>query len=632
VTVPHSDRHTNPPAGRALTSGASLAHYRVGDRLGEGGMGVVYRAVDTRLNRPVALKVIAADVVAGQDRRRLVQEARAASALNHPNIVTIHQIDEADGLDFLVMELVSGQSLDRLIPAGGLPLDEVLGFAQQIAAALEAAHAAGIVHRDIKPANLMVTGTGQLKVLDFGIAKHLVPAAEPDAATMTGAVMTRAGVVIGSLAYMSPEQAQGSTLDAQSDVFSFGIVLYEMLAGRRPELMGGHPIPIGNIRKDVPAELAALVHGCLERDCARRPSSSEVARRLGAIRQARTRTSASLGTMLRRRGVAVPVALAALAVVAGGAWWWMSGADARAAARQIPEIERLAHAYDFDGVYRLARTAVTVLPADPRLNQIWLNMTLVANIESTPSGADVAVKGYRATDADWIPIGRTPLRQVRLPFGPVRLRLSKDGFAPLDVTLNAFDVHFTLDPVGSVPSGMVRVPATVTQVEGISTPLSDYWIDRTEVTNRAYKAFLDAGGYRNEAYWKEPFVEGGRTLTWSDATARFRDRTGRPGPSTWELGTYAEGQGEWPVSGVSWYEAAAYARFAGKSLPSAFQWRAAARATGFGGNFADILAVSNFGLKGPAAVGSHPGVGPYGTYDMAGNVKEWCWNDRPAAG
>ena len=158
---------------------------------------------------------------------------------------------------------------------------------------------------------------------------------------------------------------------------------------------------------------------------------------------------------------------------------------------------------------------------------------------------------------------------------------------------------------------------------GIAASLDDFWIARLEVTNREYKAFVDQGGYRNPAFWREPFVDAGRTLSWQDAMQRFRDKTGLPGPATWTSGTYPAGRADYPVEGVSWYEAAAYAAFAGARLPTIHHWYRAAAL----GRFADILTVSNFSGKGPAAVGSSGGLGPFGTQDMAGNVKEWCWTD-----
>jgi len=201
------------------------------------------------------------------------------------------------------------------------------------------------------------------------------------------------------------------------------------------------------------------------------------------------------------------------------------------------------------------------------------------------------------------------------------VKISKAGFEPILASGSPGGLFYRLDTVGSVPPGMVRVVGGRDPVRfGGVGDLDDYWIDRFEITNRQFKAFVDQGGYRRRDYWREPFVEQGQSVPWDKAVQRFHDVTGQPGPAAWRSGTYPDGQGDHPVGGVSWYEASAYAAFAGKSLPTMYHWYRAAAL----GRFADILANSNFGEQGPAAVGAHGGLGPFGTFDMAGNVKEWC--------
>lgn len=219
-----------------LSSGETLAQYRVEAKIGEGGMGAVYRGYDTRLHRKVALKVLPPERFADLDRkRRLMMEARAASALNHPNIITIYEIGSDRGVDFIAMEYVQGKRLDELIPSKGLRPVQALRYAVQVADGLAKAHSAGILHRDLKPSNIMVTEEGRVKILDFGLAKVLEPAdSSPDGTTATMRGVTEEGTVAGTAAYMSPEQAEGRKLDVRSDIFSFGSVLYEMVTGRRP--------------------------------------------------------------------------------------------------------------------------------------------------------------------------------------------------------------------------------------------------------------------------------------------------------------------------------------------------------------------------------------------------------------
>jgi Tol biopolymer transport system component/tRNA A-37 threonylcarbamoyl transferase component Bud32 len=227
----------------ALTNGTKLGPYEIVAPLGAGGMGEVYRARDTRLNRTVAIKTLRRDKVADAKRKkRFLQEARAASALNHPNIVMLYDIANDAGTDYLVMEYVPGKSIDKLITPKGSPLAEVLNYAQQIATGLAAAHAAGIVHGDMKPANVIVTPESQVKILDFGLAKLMDRAPDAEGETQTQeAALPEAGAITGTVAYMSPEQASGRPLDHRADIFSVGVMLYEMLAGSRP-MRGKSPV------------------------------------------------------------------------------------------------------------------------------------------------------------------------------------------------------------------------------------------------------------------------------------------------------------------------------------------------------------------------------------------------------
>jgi Tol biopolymer transport system component len=263
--------------------GKTISHYRILEKLGGGGMGVVYKAEDTKLGRTVALKVLPPERVADPNRkRRFVQEARAASALNHPNIITIHDIDEAEGVHYIAMEHVAGKTLDRLIARHGLRVNEALKYAVQMATALAKAHSAGIVHRDLKPTNVMVTDDGLVKVLDFGLAK--LTEAAPTGETETAVTLeptTEEGTIVGTVGYMSPEQAEGKAVDARSDIFSFGSVLYEMLTGQRAfqgetkvstiaAILREEPKPLSQVVQGLPREVERIVKRCLRKDPAHR--------------------------------------------------------------------------------------------------------------------------------------------------------------------------------------------------------------------------------------------------------------------------------------------------------------------------------------------------------------------------
>ncbi|MDA2937501.1 serine/threonine-protein kinase [Acidobacteria bacterium AH-259-A15] len=276
-----------PVPAAEVSIGQMLEHYQLEAKLGEGGMGVVYRALDTHLDRPVAIKVLSARAVADPERKkRFVQEAKAASALNHPNIITIHDITTAQGVDFIAMEYVDGKTLEQLIARKGLGLGEALKYAIQITDALSTAHTAGIVHRDLKPANIMVTAQGLVKVLDFGLAKLTEPRGSEESGRGVGAgaeeaPKTEEGAILGTVAYMSPEQAEGKVVDARSDIFSFGSMLYEMLASRRAfsgetkmsvlaAILDKEPQPLSEAAAGIPRELERIITRCLRKDRARR--------------------------------------------------------------------------------------------------------------------------------------------------------------------------------------------------------------------------------------------------------------------------------------------------------------------------------------------------------------------------
>ncbi len=267
--------------------GQTISHYRIIERLGGGGMGVVYKAEDIRLRRFVALKFLPGEIAKdAQALARFRREAQAASALNHPNIVVLHDISMNSGTDFLVMEYVQGQALENLIASGGLPFDRVTEYGVQIASALAAAHSAGIVHRDIKPANIMVTHDNQIKVLDFGIAKLTTFIANsPDVETSTAIQGTIPGMVVGTVAYMSPEQTRGEPVDARSDIFSLGCVLYEAATGKRPfggastlaimhEIATLQPPAPSTFRSDLPGAFDTLIAACLEKNPIHRPATA----------------------------------------------------------------------------------------------------------------------------------------------------------------------------------------------------------------------------------------------------------------------------------------------------------------------------------------------------------------------
>ena len=335
--------------------GKIVHHYQFVEKLGAGGMGEIWKAQDTRLNRTVAVKILtSASAGDPERRRRFIQEAQAASALNHPNIITIHDIISEGDAEYMVMEYVQGKTLIDLIPKGGLRVPQVLKYAVQMTDALQVAHSAGIIHRDLKPGNVMVTETGLVKVLDFGLAKltdssplsQSGASGESDATqTIDQAPLTVEGSIIGTVSYMSPEQAQGKRVDSRSDIFSLAVVLYEMVTGMRAfagdsalstlsAILRDEARPIPEIAPDTPPQLEQVIHRCLRKDPDQRyQTMKEVQVALGALKHESDsgmlyRTRAEMDPWPKAKRSPVPlmigagVAAAIVAIIGGGAWWW----------------------------------------------------------------------------------------------------------------------------------------------------------------------------------------------------------------------------------------------------------------------------------------------------------------------
>ena len=318
------------------------------------------------------------------------------------------------------------------------------------------------------------------------------------------------------------------------------------------------------------------------------------------------------------------VLLIALALL--GAWYRQRMVPARWA-RQValPEAARLVNAGNYAATFPILYRALHILPQNPALNKIWREISFPVSVITSPPGAGVYVKPYSNPDAEWIFVGQSPVQKFLMPQGYYRWRIVKPGYRIVEGGAGfqkpAFE--FLLDREGSGPTDMVHIPPGDVQIYSPeSVHLEDYWMDKYEVTNKQFKEFVTKGGYENRTYWRQEFIKDGRVLSWQEAMTEFHDATGRPGPSTWELGDYPPGHDDLPVEGVSWYEALAYAEFAHKQIPTTYHWLRAADI----GIYSDPLLFSHFASSNAVRVGSRPSLGPFGTYDLAGNVKEWTFN------
>ena len=615
--------------------------------LARGGMGAVYEAEDLSLRTRVALKIIRSALLADSSAlERFRREVLLARRVGHPNVCHVYEFYDArtaEGVSvhFLTMELLEGQTLaQRLRARGRMTTSEALPLVLQMCDGLEAAHAEGVVHRDFKSSNVLLvqrrgpigdSAATRAVITDFGIARPIEtgPGAEPG--------LTGGAGMIGTPEYMAPEQVTGGAITPGTDIFALGVVMYEMVTGELP-FTGDTPLAAAAKRiQETPRAPHTVLPGLDRR------WSEIIVRCLAREPERRFRTAADVRAALltptrhpvRRAGLFAGIILAVATVAVLGSLYARREARVRWA-RDVafPKLLELVELNKYAEGMDLARQIQQVLPEDPKLKKLLPDISRLYRVETVPPGATVMVKPYRAPDGEWHTLGTTPLADFRLPIGLHLWRINLPGYEPVTLAYPGayappeVTLKLTLDRAGTLPPDMMHVPGGKADlaIPGLdhlpAVALGDYAIDRLEVTNRQFKRFVDEGGYRRRDLWKEPFVHAGRTLGWGEAMALLHDRTGRPGPATWELGDYPDGQGDHPVTGVSWYEAAAYAAFVGKELPTTYEWSHAA------GTYLapQIVPASNFRNAGTVPVGTLAAIGPYGTQDMAGNAKEWCWN------
>ena len=618
----------------ATLNAALAGRYHLIREIGHGGMATVYLARDLKHDRTVAIKVLRPELAQAVGGERFLREINIAAKLQSPHILPLLQSGEADGLLYYVMPFVDGDSLRGVLATQGvLPPSEAMRFLRDIVDGLAHAHRHNVIHRDVKPDNIMIADRHAV-VMDFGVAKAM-----GDATSQRD--LTSIGFSLGTPAYMAPEQvAADPNIDERADIYAVGVVAYEMLSGKPPfsgtpqailaAQISTPPVPLLTMQPGIPSAVAGLVMKCLAKEPAQRYQTTNEL--LAAIESLSTPssiagTTAAAVSSRGRRNTFIIAAIAALSAVAVMVWTQGPGRSAKVTRSALPELMRLIEAGEQDSAFTVAMAIDTVWSSDSALKLLPAFFKRRATISTVPAAVEVCRASFGDT-TKWYCLPPTPTDSVTLPNRVGLFRFRKPGFR---TTYRTATVPFmvSLDSVTAPHPEMERIAGGDFDTFLVGSDgnevlkLGEFRMDRFEITNRQYKAFVDAGGYRDQKHWEHAFRENGINRTFAEAMGKFVDRTGRPGPSTWEGGDFPTGQGDMPVGGVSWYEAAAYAKFVGKSLPTLYHWVRAARVV----TSRFIVPLSNLEGKGPMPVGKLRGVSAGGVSDMAGNVREWCINE-----
>jgi len=558
----------------SLQPGSQFNRYQILSKLGAGGMGEVFLAEDTSLRRKIAIKILPANsIVDDRAKLRLVREAQSAAALDHPNICAIYEVGESDGHTFICMQYVSGETLDAFLKHKSLDLSHLLSIAIQVADALAEAHGRGIIHRDIKPANIMITPRGAVKVMDFGLAKVIESSASIQSEAETVQLISAQGAIIGTLPYMSPEQVRADPLDARSDIFSFGVLLYELVSGHQPfaaktapetasAILTSNPPPLARFSKDLPAELERIVSKAIRKDPEERyqtikdllidltslkneiefqdrlerSSSSEAvslktaeensATAAMTVNPAGPSTLSSTAKTTRddvlvsrsRLPWLIGIAIVSVLVLAG--WFVWRQAKIRWAKRQVPNIEALAQAGKYFEAYDQSLAVQKYIGDDETISRLMPTISDVVSVTTDPAGAKIYLSRFVPAEpgkpSERVLVGTSPISNLRIARGEYILEIEKDGYIKSERSISGAILHvgnlMVVPPPISIQQKLFT--STLMPSQMVFVPGSEYrlvaWARPTDTRVQLDDYFIDRYEVSNREY--QEFINGGGYL------------------------------------------------------------------------------------------------------------------------